>query len=420
MNTIINPEIKTWETIDLNELTMTYPWWWVWSRKAIQELLKQLNDIWCVSAKKILEENPNIQQAWNPTELAKALSEHIPSWIVLLPIYNQYGWNVTWTLIAIMDYYEKNWVMPRILGNVEVEIEHCLCGKPLQTPREIAEWTIYSHWQAIKQCDNKITKYWMKSESVDWTSVKLEEAKQNKWVFLLLDRGTAKKNWLEIYDWQMWPKNNHTSFAVITSDPNIELPKINWNEDINVWIIKADNHHWWLLLSLLPLILTDETVDMKAITSKLNWNNPMIWIIWKWWMFDKTSDTYKHLTWNETKNPWKMTDGTLALLIRKLNIFLKKIYNIKVQKNGWNSYTLISDNKPWALVKMLILLEYNNINLNSINSEVKEGKANITIETDDEIEWISEINMPEWITEYLRYFIWGNIDRIHEIISVWK
>lgn len=408
---MINPWITNiWETLNVSEILMTYPWWWVWSRKAIAELLKQLNDIWCNKVNEILEENPNIQQAWNPTELAKALSDHIPKWIVLLPIYNKYGWNVTWTLMAIMDYYEKNWVMPRILWNVEIEIEHCLCWKPWQTYEEIKKWTIYSHWQAIKQCDEKIKNLWIKSENVDGTSARLNEAKENNWVFLLLDRDTAKKNWLEIYDKQMWPKNNHTSFAVITSDPDIELPKIKWNKDINVWIIKADNSHGWLLLSLLPLILSDKKIDMKAITSSLNWDIPMIWIISDWDTFDKTKGTYAHI---KMKNA-----DALKVLMRKLNLILKKTYNIKVTHNSWNSYTLSSKNEPWALIKMLILLEYNKINLSSINSEIKWKEVHIIVETNDEISWISEININDEIKQYLETFIDKNTSRIHEIITI--
>jgi prephenate dehydratase len=412
MNIITQQEINNWIATDINELTVTYPGWWVWSRKAIEKLLKQLNNIWSDEVTQILQEDPNIQQAWNPTELAEALSEHIPSWIVLLPIYNKYGWNVTWTLMAIMDYYEKNWVMPRILGNVEVEIEHCLCWKSWQSEEEIKNWIIYSHWQAIKQCGKKINKYWIKTESVGWTSVKLEEAKENNWIFLLLDKDTAIKNWLAIYENEMWPKNNHTSFAVITSDPKIELPKIKWNKDINVWIIKADNHHWWLLLSLLPLILTDKKIDMKAITSSLNWNIPMIWIVWDWNTFDQTKGLYEHLS---KKNP-----DALVILMRKLNCILRKNYCIKVEHNKWKSYTISSKNKPWALIKMLILLEYNKINLNSINSVIKWEEVNIIVETDDEITWISEVNMHDGIEKYLCEFINNNTNRIHEIITVWK
>lgn len=410
MNVIKPSNSDDSETIDVSEILMTYPGGWVWSRKAIAELLKQLNDIWCTRVNEILEENPNIQKAWNPTELAEALSEHIPKWIVLLPIYNKYWWNVTWTLMAIMNFYEKNWVMPRILWNVEIEIEHCLCWKPWQTEEEIKNWTIYSHWQAIKQCDKNIQNLWISTENVDWTSTKLQEAKENNWVLLLIDKDTAKKNWLQIYNKQMWPKNNRTSFAVITSDPNLTLPNIKWNNDLNVWIIKADNSHGWLLLSLLPMILWNKKIDMKAITSSLNWDIPMIWIVWTWESFNETRGAYEHM---KIKN----TDA-LKTLMRKLNLILKKNYNIKVTRNVWNIYTLSSINKPWALVKMLILLEYNKINLNSIDSEIKWDEVNIIVQTNDEIIWLSEANIPEGIEQHLENFIDENISRIHEIITV--
>lgn len=397
------------DDIDISELIMTYPGWWVWSRKAIAELLKQLNDIWCGLVDEILEKNPNIQQAWNPTELAEALSDHIPKWIVLLPIYNKYWWNVTWTLMSIMDYYEKNWVMPRILWNVEIEIEHCLCWKEWQNEEQIKNWTIYSHWQAIKQCNKKIEQYWIKSKNVDGTSQMLNEAKQNEWVFLLLDKDTAKRNWLQIYDKQMWPKNNRTSFAIITSDPNINLPKINWNKNINVWIIKADNYHGWLLLSLLPLILSDKKIDMKAITSRLNWDIPMIWIIWD-------GDTFDQAKWMYEQISLKNTDA-LKTLMRKLNIILRQNYNIKIKKWEWKKYVLTSKNKPWALIKMLVLLEYNEINLNSIDSEIDGDLVHISIETDNKLNWISETNMPEWIKQHLITLVEQNTHRVHEIIT---
>lgn len=398
------------ENIDISNILMTYPGGWVWSRKAIAELLKQLNNIWSNKVNEILEENPNIQKAWNPTELAEALSDHIPKWIVLLPIYNKYWWNVSGTLMAIMDYYEQNGVMPRILWNIEIEIEHCLCWKAWQTDEEIKNWTIYSHRQAIKQCDSSIKRNWINSENVDWTSARLEEAKSNNWVLLLLDQDTAKKNWLQIYNKQMWPKNNRTSFAIITSDPDINLPQIKWNKDINVWIIKSDNSHGWLLLSLMPLILWDKKIDMKAITSSLNWNTPMIWIVWSWESFDTTKWVYEHI---KIRNP-----DALKTLMRKLNLILKKNYNIKVKHNSWNSYIISSKNKPWALIKMLILLEYNKINLNSINSEIIWDEVNITVQTNDEIIWLSEINIPEGIKKHLENFIDKNISRIHEVITI--
>jgi len=411
MNIMQPWDTNVWETKDINEILMTYPGGWVWSRKAITELLKQLNDIWDNKVDSILEKNPKMQQAWNPTELADALSEHIPKWIVLLPIYNKYWWNVTWTLMSIMNYYEKNWVMPRILWNVEIEIEHCLCWKPWQTEWwKKLEWTIKSHWQAIRQCDDNIEQYWLKTENVDGTSARLEEAQTQNGVFLLLDKDTATKNWLAIYDEQMWPENNRTSFAVITSDPDIELPTIKWNKDINVWIIKVDDSHGGLLLSLLPLILSDKKIDMKAITSSLNWDTPMIWIIWDWDTFDTTKGTYEHI---KMKN-----SDSLKILMRKVNCILKKTYDIKVTHNGWNTYTLSSINKPWALIKMLILLEYNKINLGSINSKIKWDEVHIIVETGDEISWLSDVNLPEWIEEYLENFIDNNTDRIHEIITI--
>jgi hypothetical protein len=104
--------------------------------------------------------------------------------------------------------------------------------------------------------------------------------------------------------------------------------------------------------------------------------------------------------------------------MRKLNLILKKNYNIKVNHNVWNIYTLSSINKPWALVKMLILLEYNKINLNSIDSKIKWDEVNIIVQTNDKIIWLSETNIPEGIKKYLENFINENISRIHEIITV--
>lgn len=408
MNLMI-PEMNEYPLANINALTMTYPSGWVWSRKAIAELFQQLTWFKTEKINWIIDENEDIQKAWNPTELAEAITDHLPNEIVLLPIYNKYWWNVTWTLEAIMKYYEENWVMPRILWNVEIEIKHCLCGKPWLTKQEILAWTIYSHSQAITQCSKKINKIWLQTIDVDWTEVKIEEAKEDGKVLLLIDENTANEEWLEIYDNEIWPKENRTSFAVITSNPTVELPQIKGNKDINVWIINVDNSHWGLLLSLMPLILSSKTVDMKAITSSLNWNTPMIWMVSSNETFDETKWTFAQLT--------KKNKDALWLLMRKLNVILGRDYNIQVTHNKWDSYTMSSKNEPWALIKMLILLEYNWINLNSINSEIKGNQVYITVESERNIEWISEANIPEWIKKHLTELIDNNTDRIHEIIT---
>ncbi|MFK7780222.1 MAG: hypothetical protein QM490_03655, partial [Candidatus Gracilibacteria bacterium] len=218
---------------------------------------------------------------------------------------------------------------------------------------------------------------------------------------------------LEIYNPQMGPENNRTSFAVITSDPDIQLPKIKGNKDINVGIIEADNNSGGLLLSLLPLILSDKDIDMKAITSKFSGNSPMIGIISDGATFDSSKGTYQHIKGKK--------EDALKILRTKLGAILRTNYNIRVNHNEGNLYTLFSKNEPGALIKMLILLEDNNINLSSINSQVEGDNVSIIVETDDDISGLGTVNTPKEIKKMrdrLEVFIDENIDRIHEIITI--
>lgn len=397
--------------VNINEaMKITYPSGAVWSRKAITELFRQLSWLDVKKVNQIIDRNDDIQKAWNPTELAKAISKQLPNDIVLLPIYNKYWWNVTSTIEAYIDIYIHTWKMPRTLGNVEIEIKHCLCWKPWLTQKEIKKWIIYSHEQAITQCSEKINNLWIKTVNVSWTEVMIDKAKTNDDVLLIIDEDTATKNWLEIYDNKFWPEDNRTSFVVLTSNKEVELPKINGNDDINVWLLEVDNKEWGLLMSLLPLILLEKEIDLKAITSSIKKENPMIWIVAKNKRFEQAKWTYEHII---NKNP-----DSLKILMLKLHKILKKNYNIQINHNKWNSYTISSNNCPWALVKMLILLEYNWINLNSIDSKIRWNKVEIDIETLWNIEWIKESNMPEWIKKHLENLIDNNLDRIHEIITV--
>lgn len=400
-------------------MTITYPWWASWSRIAAIEFLRQISWFSIEEATEMVYEGIDVREEATPAVLAESLAVYLPNWMFLLPVSNNNWWAVLQTIEFVINYHRIHGKMPINLWNVEIDIKHCLCWKPWLSDKDISNWKVYSHPQAIKQCKSKIKKWEISDcKEVGWTEEKIETAKENAEVLLLIDEYVAIKNWLEVYDREMWPKGNRTTFAVFTWNPDAQVPKPKWNDDINIWIIEVDNSPWGLLLSLLPLILLEKPIDMKAITSSINDNSAMIWIVSDKKSFEEIKDNH---TLIKEKESYALRQLTL-----KLNKIFKKDYGIKLEHKKGKSYTLSSDNEPWALVKMLILLEYNNINLGSIKSEIKWDKVYISVEMEKNIEWeegsneliwIEDLNMPEWKQEYFTNLVYNHSDRIHEIIT---
>ncbi len=274
------------------------------------------------------------------------------------------------------------------------------------------KWIIYSHIKAIEQCHKKIDDIWIETVNVSGTSVELEKAKNEDGVFLLIDKDTAEKEWLEIYDDMMWPENNFTTFAIMTSDPNLRLNKeVIWNKDFSVGLIKVSKKKWWLLSSLLPLVIMEDEMDMKKIVSSLNWDKPMIWFISNW----KTVNDY-HEKYNNIVNGDENT--TRKLILALYSILKNREYQIDYKEIWPNNYILTANNKPWALIKMLILFEQHGINLDSINSEIDWDKVIIYIQTKDSLEWFQTPNMPEWSKKYFSNLVENKKTEVRKIMCL--
>lgn len=406
-----SPEV----TITSSNKLWAFPWWGVWSLKAAKKLLEILHPEYDEEKiKLILEKNDwEIRKAWNPAELAEALSKYI-GWYVLIPIKNNYEWNVEDTLYAVMEHYKETWEILRMIWNVEIEIKHCLVWKPGQSQEDIKNWKIYSHIKAIEQCSEKIDKMWIEATHVGGTAnaSELERAKNEDGVFLLIDKDTAEKEWLENYDEMMWPENNFTTFAIMTSDPNLKLNKeVELNKDFSVGLIKVNKGKWWLLSSLLPLLIMEDEIDMKTITSSLNWDKPMIWFVSNW----KTVNDYHEKYRDIVKGDYKTTRELVVALYK---ILKNTEYQINFEKRSDIDYILTANNKPWALIKMLLLFEQHNINIDSINSEIEWDKVKIYIQTRGNLDWFQTPNMPGWSKEYLGRLVEWNRDKVSKIMCL--
>lgn len=416
----MNTQLSMLDTINNSELTVsnsekwwTFPWWWVRSLIAAKKLLEISNPDWSdEQIDLIIEKNDwEIQKAWNPRELAEALDEYI-EWYVVAPMSNIHEWIVDDTIIAVMKHFEDTWKVLRMIWNIEVEIKHCLVWKPWQKVEDIKNGAIYSHLKAIEQCHKKIDDMWIDTINVSGTSVELERSKNEDGVFLLIDKDTATKEWLEIYDDMMWPENNFTTFAIMTSDPDLRLNKeVIWNKDFSVWLIKVAKKKWWLLSSLLPLVIMEDQMDMKKIVSSLNWDKPMIWFVSSW----KTVNDY-HEKYNKIVNGDEKI--TRKLILALYSILKNNEYKIDYKEIWPDNYILTANNKPWALIKMLILFEQHNINLDSINSEIEWDKVKIYIQTTDSLDWFKTKNMPGWARNYFAKFIEENQNDISRIMCL--
>jgi len=58
------------------------------------------------------------------------------------------------------------------------------------------------------------------------------------------------------------------------------------------------------------------------------------------------------------------------LVVALYSILKNREYKIDAERRSEGVYILTANNKPGALIKMLILFEQHNINLDSINSEI--------------------------------------------------
>lgn len=417
----MNMPTSTLDTLSSSELTIsnsekwwTFPGGAVRSLMAAKKLLQISNPDWSdEKVDSIVEKNDwEIQKALTVQALAEALDEYI-EWYVLAPMANIHEWIVDDTIIAVMRHYEETWEILRMVWNVEIEIKHCLVWKPWQDKNNL-KWKIYSHKKAIEQCEKNIDKKWLDKQRVESTCTPedLERAKNEDGVFLLIDRKTAEKEWLEIYDDEIWPKNNYTTFAVLTSDPDLKLNrKVEDNKDFSVWLIEVSKKKWGLLSSLLPLIVMEDEMDMKKILSSLNWNKPMIWFVSNW----KTVNDY-HEKYNKIVNG---DEKTLRELVVALYSILKnREYKIDAERRSEGVYILTANNKPGALIKMLILFEQHNINLDSINSEIDWDKVKIYIHTKDSLEWFKTPNMPEWSKKYFSDLVENKKTEVRKIMCL--
>lgn len=360
-----------------NNDTIIAPGGWVWSKKAAEQI------------------SSSVDYQKNPRDLANILPELLKQWEkVLIPIHNVYGWNVYDTLKSITSMVDS-WLWVKINKIVKQEIKHALCWLPWQKLSDIT--SIYSHPQAIKQCLAKITKYKINTVETWWTWTMLWQIKENEW--LILDENTALENGLEIYDKNLWPKENYTYFALLSLDWDHNEENL---DDISIWVLDVDNTQGSLLLQSIPLLLSE--IDLKQITSVLHdkdkWH---IWIVW---------NHLKSIKYNEISKWLKEgSEDIISWMKSTIETILSLNYGIK---SDWKN--VIVKNLPWALINMLIHLKYYWININSLESKVEWKNVVFSLNSDEDLSVINNtINDKSEISKEVISYLVSNLSKLKEM-----
>lgn len=352
-------------------LQITAPNWGVWSKKAVEQV------------------TDNFELHGTPKKLAENLESHIlNNELVLLPLQNIYGGNVTDTLrsLASLD----GILDLEVYDVIKQNIQHTLCWLPGQEIENIK--TIYSHPQAIFQCAWKIQINWITAVKVWWTAEKI----WNIWVWewLILDYETAVNNGYRVYDTDFWPDDNFTYFIVVWKKWLSYKSKKHNNDGIKIGMIPVEDFAGSLLLQVLPLL--QSWVNFRQITAVSQKDGTQhIGVVLQQKDLNKKKELLQN-TRSLQENILQLVDNTLS-------------ENYEISFSQWK---ISLQDKPGALAYLLMYCKYFSINLHSLESQLEWDR--VVFQTDA---WSFSIieNSKDQISPEIQKFVLQNIWNIKQM-----
>ncbi len=137
-------------------------------------------------------------------------------WVI--PIENSYAWSVHQNLYLMRDYDIK------IIWEYYLPVHHCLAAKR-KTISEISK--VYSHPQALMQCEEFLKKYnlkWIPFGDTAWAAKYISESENDEGIWCICSEYAARIYWLNIIAKNINDqKNNTTRFLIITSSKDRKL-----------------------------------------------------------------------------------------------------------------------------------------------------------------------------------------------------
>lgn len=148
-------------------------------------------------------------------DISSVIEATVQSFYWLIPMHNTYGW-------VVKDSYEglvKNQDFLRTLLFVRLQIDHCLASAYGESIWDIK--TVYSHPQALKQCEGYLNSIWIMGVATNSTSEKIHDLSFGEGI--ICSTNTAQTSWLQIIDESVTQDDNITIFALMA---NKEYSKI--------------------------------------------------------------------------------------------------------------------------------------------------------------------------------------------------
>jgi len=259
---------------------------------------------------KIIDNQWNITDARTKREQRKYISPNIiltqtnrdtissVSWsnIWVLPIANQLRWVVAWNMELLHflleqgeDIYIKGWYWHRI--------RHILACLKSDCEGNITD--VYSHKQALLQCDEEISRRWYQIHEKDSTTQHIPDLMLWQWV--VCSEEAARNAGLQIVERQFCPKDNTTYFAMLSGARKWTLPGLSKLDrsrrvfTIDIWVaweklddayrvferykwinIQFQQQEWLLKTELLTWVLQHSHVTIE-LESRLKRDLEAIW-----------------------------------------------------------------------------------------------------------------------------------------------